>query len=134
MGRAKTKDMDVQTDNSMPSSSDDISIHELTTRQINLLNEVKRIMRTKNVGSLDHLQEEMRAECRRKENSLMADSMKFIQQMSQERLSQENRYTRGEPSFAAAHRGVDFDMITSLRPAGFRESPPRKSKKRKYIH
>ena len=84
---------------------------------------------------MDKLLDELRFEARRQGDDFIQDGMKYIEQMTYEKRSQENRYSRGEPSFAAAHRGVDLDLINSLKPAGYKdESPPRRFKKKRFIN
>lgn len=152
--RARTIEVSVQTDRDRDVELH--SMNELNANQVKILNEIMRYMKKRQVsGTMTNLMHNLERDVPELRNQNLNAGLHYVSEILERSERNANRYAgpnplnpmaremiasrnsggardpRGRSSFNDEHRGVNIDAInqlTSMVPAGFRQSPPRRSK------
>lgn len=152
--RARTIEVSVQTDRDRDVELH--SMNELNANQVKILNEIMRYMKKRQVsGTMTNLMHNLERDVPELRNQNLNAGLHYVSEILERSERNANRYagpnpmnptaremaasrnsgagtrdSRGRGSFNDEHRGVNIDAInqlTSMVPAGFRPSPPRRT-------
>ncbi|XP_021704954.1 uncharacterized protein LOC5566165 [Aedes aegypti] len=153
--RARTIEVSVQTDRDRDVELH--SMNDLNANQVKILNEIMRYMKKRQVsGNMTNLMHNLERDVPEMRNQHLNAGLHYVSEILEQSERNANRYAgpnpmnpkaremasmrqgggssrdpRGRGSFKDDHRGVNFDEInqlaTTIIPAGFRQSPPRKT-------
>ncbi|XP_058824021.1 uncharacterized protein LOC131684834 [Topomyia yanbarensis] len=152
--RARMIEISVQTDRDRDSELN--SMNELTVNQVKIINEIMKYMKKRHVsGTMANLRNNLERDVPELRNQQLNAGLHYVSELMERNERNANRYAGPNPMnptarelaarqmlpanrdkrgagnpFRDPHRGVNFDeinMLTSVVPAGFRQSPPRRS-------
>lgn len=149
--RARTIEVSVQTDRDR--NVELHSMNDLNANQVKILNEIMRYMKKRQVsGSMTNLMHNLERDVPELRNQNLNAGLHYVSEILERSERNANRYAgpnplnpmaremaasrsgardpRGRGSFNDEHPGVNFEAInqlTSIVPAGFRPSPPRRN-------
>lgn len=145
--RARTVEVSVQTERDRNVELN--SMNDLNANQVKILNEIMKYMKKRQVsGTITNLMHNLERDAPELRNQHLNAGLHYVTEIMERNERNASRYANPNPmnpaarnrhvdqnarsraAFRDSHPGVNFDEInqlTSMVPAGFRASPPRKS-------